>query len=153
MIFPDLRALDTHIKAGALLPVYLLYGEENRQIETARERLVKAAIPQNDSMNLLRCDGSGEVDWDGIADLLWSMSFTPGQKCVVVDDLNPSGLGSTGMSKLSELLSQPAEDGVLILTVRGNAKQFAKKEAAAIKLLNLCDKAGGVCPFCRHDTR
>ena len=24
MIFPDLRALDTHIKAGALLPVYLL---------------------------------------------------------------------------------------------------------------------------------
>ena len=147
MIFPDLRALDTHIKAGALLPVYLLYGEENRQIETARERLVKAAIPQNDSMNLLRCDGSGEVDWDGIADLLWSMSFTPGQKCVVVDDLNPSGLGSTGMSKLSELLSQPAEDGVLILTVRGNAKQFAKKEAAATKLLNLCDKAGGVCRF------
>ena len=36
VIFPDLRALDTHIKAGALLPVYLLYGEENRQIEAAR---------------------------------------------------------------------------------------------------------------------
>ncbi len=34
VIFPDLRALDTHIKAGALLPVYLLYGEENRQIES-----------------------------------------------------------------------------------------------------------------------
>ena len=41
MIFPDLRALDTHIKAGALLPVYLLYGEESRQIEAARDRLVK----------------------------------------------------------------------------------------------------------------
>ena len=143
MIFPDLRALDTHIKAGALLPVYLLYGEENRQIEAARDRLVKTIVPEGDSMNLLRCDGSGgEVDWDGIADLLWSMSFTPGRKCAVVDDLNPSGLGSTGMSKLSELLAQPTEDGVLILTVRGSARQFAKKEAAATKLLNLCDKAG-----------
>ena len=148
MIFPDLRALDTHIKAGALLPVYLLYGEENRQIEAARDRLVKTIVPEGDSMNLLRCDGSGgEVDWDGIADLLWSMSFTPGRKCAVVDDLNPSGLGSTGMSKLSELLAQPTEDGVLILTVRGSARQFAKKEAAATKLLNLCDKAGGVCRF------
>ena len=145
MIFPDLRALDTHIKAGALLPVYLLYGEENRQIEAARDRLVKTIVPEGGSMNLLRCDGSGgEVDWDGIADLLWSMSFTPGRKCAVVDDLNPSGLGSTGMSKLSELLAQPTEDGVLILTVRGSARQFAKKEAAATKLLNLCDKAGGV---------
>ena len=69
------------------------------------------------------------------------------RKCAVVDDLNPSGLGSTGMSKLSELLAQPTEDGVLILTVRGSARQFAKKEAAATKLLNLCDKAGGVCRF------
>mgnify|MGYP004594968217 CR=1 FL=1 len=46
MIFPDLRALDTHIKAGALLPVYLLYGEENRQIEAARDRLVKTIVPE-----------------------------------------------------------------------------------------------------------
>ena len=142
MIFSDLRALDTHIKAGALLPVYLLYGEEHRQIEAVRDRLAKTAVPEGDSMNLLRCDGSsGEVDWDGIADLLWSMSFTPGRKCAVVDDLNPSGLGSTGMNKLAELLAQPAEDSVLILTVRASAKQFAKKEAAATKLLNLCDKA------------
>ncbi len=74
------------------------------------------------------------------------MSF-PGRKCAVVDDVNPSGLGSTGMSKLSELLAQPTEDGVLILTVRGSARRFAKKEAAATKLLNLCDKAGGVCRF------
>lgn len=36
---------------------------------------------------------------------------------------------------------------MLILTVRGSARQFAKKEAAATKLLNLCDKAGGVCRF------
>ena len=50
MIFPDLRALDTHIKAGALLPVYLLYGEENRQIEAARDRLVKTIVPEGDSM-------------------------------------------------------------------------------------------------------
>lgn len=147
MIFSDLRAFDTHIKAGAMLPVYLLYGEEARQIETARERLIKAVVPQGDSINLLRVDGSTEVDWDGIADMLWSVSFTPGRKCVVVDDLNLALMNQTAMNKLEELLSSPAEESVLLLTVRGSARQFAKKDAAALRLLNLCDKAGGVCRF------
>ena len=147
MIFSDLRAFDTHIKAGAMLPVYLLYGEEARQIETARERLIKAVVPQGDSINLLRVDGSTEVDWDGIADMLWSVSFTPGRKCVVVDDLTFALMNQTAMNKLEELLSSPAEESVLLLTVRGSARQFAKKDAAALRLLNLCDKAGGVCRF------
>ena len=122
MIFSDLRAFDTHIKAGAMLPVYLLYGEEARQIETARERLIKAVVPQGDSINLLRVDGSTEVDWDGIADMLWSVSFTPGRKCAVVDDLNLALMNQTAMNKLEELLSPPAEESVLLLTVRGSAR-------------------------------
>ena len=85
-----IRDRDTHIKAGALLPVYLLYGEENRQIEAARERLVKTAVSDGDSMNLLRCAGSGEVDWDGIADLLWScLLYTSGHPCTEYGPVEP----------------------------------------------------------------
>lgn len=147
MIFRDLRELDTNIKAGAMLPVYLLYGEEFRQIEVARERIVKMVTPQNQELNLLRVDGSSPVDWDAVADMLWAVSFFGGRKCVVIEDLDLTQLDAVALGKVEALLAPPPEDGVLIITVRNSSSRFNKKDSVSTKLLNLCDAAGGACRF------
>lgn len=146
MIFSSLRELDNNIKAGAPLPVYLLYGEETRQIEAARERLIKT-VTGGEEMNLFRLDGSRELDWDSVGDMLWAVSFVAGRKCVVIDDLNLGLMNSIVFGKLQELLAQPAEGAALIITVRNSSSSFNKKDSASTKLLKLCDQAGGVCRF------
>lgn len=147
MIFSTLRELDTNIRAGAPLPVYLLYGEETRQIESARERLAKAVTGDSESVNLYRVDGSREVDWDSIGDMLWSVSFVAGRKCVIVDDLNLVLMNAAAFDKLGELTRTTAEEGALVITVRNSSSNFNKKDSVSTKLLKLCDTAGGVCRF------
>lgn len=145
MIFSSLRELDTSIRAGAPLPVYLLYGEEVRQIEAARERLIKETVG-NDESNLFRLDGSVELEWDSVGDMLWSVSFFAGRRCVVIDDLS-TALLSSAMGKLETLLAEPAADSMLIITVRNSSGNLNKKDTTLTKLTALCDKAGGVCHF------
>lgn len=147
MIFSTLRELDTNIRAGAPLPVYLLYGEESRQIEAARERIVREVMGANNDANLFRLDGSGEVSWDSVGDMLWSVSFFGGRRCVVIDDLNLSLLHAAAMEKIAELLREPSAEAVLLITVRNSSQTFNKKDSISTKLLSLCDKAGGVCRF------
>lgn len=148
MIFGTLRELDTNIKAGAPLPVYLLYGEESRQIEAARERIVRTVTGGNDSVNFLRVDGSIPIDLDAIGDMLWSVSFIGGRKCVAIEDWNLSLADAGQIAVLEELLTPPAPETVLVITVQGSASQFGnKKDGIASKLLKLCDTAGAVCHF------
>ena len=147
MIFKTLRELDTNIKAGAHLPVYLLYGEETRQIEKARERLVRTVIGAADSPNLFRLDGSRPLDWDSVGDMLWSVSFVPGRRLVVIDDLALGLLHAEELDKIKTLLTTPLEEAVLLITCRNSLDQFNKKATPGAKLLALADAAGGVCRF------
>ncbi len=147
MIFSNLRELDTNIRAGAMLPVYLLYGEETRQMEKARERLVRTILGAEDSPNLFRLDGSRAIDWDSVGDMLWSVSFVPGRRLVVIDDLSLPLLHAEELCKLTTLLTTPLEGAALLITCRNSLDQFKKKATAGAKLLALCDKAGGAAQF------
>ena len=62
-----------------------------------------------------------------------------GEKCVVLDDLEPSKLPAGDMDKLLEIAGDVPEDCVLLITGKGG---FDAKSAAAKKLIKLCGEKG-----------
>ena len=55
-----MKTIDNDIKAGEFKKVYLLYGEERYLIRQYRDKLIKAMVKENDTMNFSSFEGDGK---------------------------------------------------------------------------------------------
>ena len=148
------NSLKTHIESGALLPLYLLYGEESMTVERWANRLIKAAVGDTqDPFLLTRMDGREGVDPDELSDAAEALPFMAPLKCVTVEDFDPDTLDSTEFSKLEQLLSDPPPTCVLVFTMKSHSPEPARKKGEETggskgkKLLKLCEAKGCAAHF------
>lgn len=146
--------MKTHLESGALLPVYLLYGEESMTVERWHSRLIKAAVGDTqDPFLLTRMDGREGVDPDELSDAAEALPFMAPRKCVTVEDFDPEALSSTDFSKLEQLLSDPPPTCVLIFTMKSRSPEPSRKKgeegggSKGKKLLKLVEAKGCAAHF------
>ena len=147
-------AMKAHLEQGALLPVYLLYGEESMMVERWASRLIKAAVGDTqDPFLLTRMDGREGVDPDALSDAAEALPFMAPCKCVTVEDFDPDALSATDFSKLEQLLADPPPTCVLIFTMKSRSPEPSRKKgeeasgAKGKKLLKLCEAKGCAAHF------
>lgn len=80
-----MKGLGEDIKTGQLKQVYLLFGEERYLRQQYRERLLKALLPEDDTMNFARYEGKG-VEEKEIIDLCETMPFFSDRRVVLLED-------------------------------------------------------------------
>ncbi|MBR5559576.1 MAG: DNA polymerase III subunit delta [Oscillospiraceae bacterium] len=153
MRFENENAMKAHIESGALLPVYLLYGEESMTVERWATRLIKEAVGDTqDPFLLTRMDGREGVDPDELSDAAEALPFMAPRKCVTVEDFDPDALSSTDFSKLEQLLSDPPPTCVMVFTMKSRSPEPSRKKgeeggSKGKKLLKLVEAKGAAAHF------
>lgn len=143
MILEQESQLLAHIKEGSLLPVYLLYGEEQYLKELYCRKLQEAAVGDAfPDFNLHLFDGN-KLDMEQVAAAVESMPFMAEQRCVLITPFHYGGLNSREKEIFDSLVESPVPTTVLILMV--NDPDFLpKKNAKAKKLVAQIDHVGVV---------
>ena len=94
-----MQSINEDIKNQNYKPVYLLYGEEDYLKRTYRDKLIKALIPEGDTMNLTRYQGKNPPVTE-IIDTSETMPFFAERRLIVIEE---SGLFK-GQNELCEYL-------------------------------------------------
>lgn len=69
-----MKSLNEDLKTGQFKQIYLLYGEESYLKRQYRERLVRAMIPEGDTMNYAVYEGKN-IDIKEVIDLAETLPF------------------------------------------------------------------------------
>lgn len=80
-----MKTIDNDIKSGQLKNVYLLYGEERYLVRQYRDKLVKAIVSPDDTMNFTRFEGA-DVDATELISLAETMPFFAERRLILVED-------------------------------------------------------------------
>ena len=75
-----MKSLNEDIKQGQFKNIYLLYGEEDYLKKQYRDRLVKAMLPEGDTVNYAHYEGKG-LPVGEIIDLAETMPFFAERRC------------------------------------------------------------------------
>jgi len=98
------------IKAKKYKPVYLVFGDEGYIREFNRKKLIKALVREGDSLNYAAFSGK-DADINEIISLSRTLPFMAEKRVVFVKD---SGFFKNACEELTDYLSEPGEDTVLI---------------------------------------
>ena len=80
-----MKTIDNDIKAGDLKHAYLLYGEEQYLIRQYRDKIIKASVPEGDTMNFTAFSGDG-VNPKEIIDLAETLPFFADSRLILIED-------------------------------------------------------------------
>lgn len=80
-----MKRLDEDIKNGQFQKVYLLYGEQAYLRNQYRDKLVKAILPEGDTLNYAHYQGKN-INFAEIIDLCETMPFMAERRVVVIED-------------------------------------------------------------------
>lgn len=134
-----MKSLIEDIKTGNYKNVYLLYGEEEYLKQFYRDKLCKALIPEDDSMNISRFSGKGTSEAE-IIDLGQTMPFFADKRVVLVED---SGYFKSASPQIADYVTDLPEYLVLLfvesevdkrnklyknVTKTGRAVEFKKQD-------------------------
>ena len=96
-----MKTIDNDIKLGQLKKVYLLYGEERYLIRQYREKLKKAFVSPEDTMNFSAFEGN-DISVKEIIDLAETLPFFADCRLILIED---SKLFKKGGDELGEYLA------------------------------------------------
>lgn len=80
-----MKSLNEDIKAGQFKPVYLLYGEEAYLKKQYKDKLTRAILPEDDTVNYAYYEGKG-ISVTEIIDLAETMPFFAERRMIVVEN-------------------------------------------------------------------
>jgi len=100
-----MKTIDNDIKLGQLKKAYLLYGEERYLIRQYRDKLKKAIVSPDDTMNFSEFEGA-DINVKEIIDLAETMPFFAERRLILIED---SKLFKKGGDELGDYLAELPE--------------------------------------------
>ncbi|MCL2488258.1 MAG: DNA polymerase III subunit delta [Oscillospiraceae bacterium] len=140
--------LKRHLKEGALLPLYLLYGAESYLSAHYAGQIVRMAVggDEMEQFNLHRFDGSA-VSQDTIEAAAETLPLMADRCCVVVKDYDPAAR-SADPKRMAALFATPPESGVMVFRASLTAAEM-RKTAGWKALLTAAESGGAAVEFSR----
>lgn len=109
--------------------VYLLYGDEDYLRKQYKDKLLKALMPDGDTMNFNRYEGK-DIEIGEVIDQAETLPFFADRRVILIED---SGLCKAGGEQFAEYISNSAPDTVIIMNesaVDKRSKVFKAVSAA-----------------------
>ena len=95
-----MKTIDEDIKSGQFKTAYLLYGDEAYLKKQYKDKLIKALVPEGDTMNFSAYEGKG-INPKEIIDLAETMPFFAERRLILIED---SKLFKKGGDELGEYM-------------------------------------------------
>ena len=95
-----MKRIQEDIKNGTFCKMYLLYGEEAYLKQQYKQKLLKALIPEDDTMNFNHFEGKG-IDVRALIDLCETMPFFADHRVILIED---SGFFKNKAEELADYL-------------------------------------------------
>ncbi len=130
-----MKSLNEDIKTGSFKPVYLLFGEEDYLKNQYKNRLRKAILPEDDTMNFSSFEGKG-TDVRALIDQAETLPFFADHRMILVEQ---SGFFKNASPELAEYISQIPAETVLVFVEkdvdkRGKLYKAVQKRGRAVEL-------------------
>lgn len=100
-----MKSLNEDLKTGQFNQIYLLYGEEEYLKKQYKERLIKAMIPEGDTMNLSKFHGKG-TDLHEVTDIAETLPFFAERRLIVMEN---TGVFKNAAPEFAEYLKKIPE--------------------------------------------
>lgn len=136
-----MKTIDNDIRDGRIKRAYLLYGEERYLIRQYRDKLKKAIVIEDDTMNFSNFEGT-EINQKEIIDLAETLPFFAEKRLIIMED---TGLFKKGGEDLAEYLPSAPESTFFVFVeeeVDKRSKMYkaiGKSEGAAIEFSQQSD--------------
>lgn len=129
-----MKTIDNDIKYGQLKNIYLLYGEERYLLRQYRDKLRKAIVPLDDTMNFTSFEGTG-LNMEEIITLAETLPFFAERRLIMIENTK---LFKKGGDELAEYLGKLPETTYMIFVeeeVDGKTKltKAVKKYGTAVE--------------------
>lgn len=126
-----MQQLAQDIKNETYRPCYLLYGSEDYLRRQYRDRLKKALVPEDDTMNYNYYCGK-EINVNEVIDQAETMPFFADRRVIMLEN---TGLLKAGGEKLAEYVNEQAPSTVLIFV-----EESVDKRSKLFKALSSCGR-------------
>ncbi|MBQ9976965.1 MAG: DNA polymerase III subunit delta [Clostridia bacterium] len=144
------KSLKQSLDNGAILPVYVIVGNDSFLKTQAKDRIIKAAIGEDDGFNLVTFEN--DCNLEILYNELSSCSFTSDKKCVVLSDYDVDKCSKNEFDSLLELAGTKYETSVFILYF--DAIVYDPKKSGKIKeLMKAAEGVGGSSVIIDHRTK
>ncbi len=136
-----MKTIDNDIKFGQLKKVYVLYGEERYLVRQYRDKLKKALVAEDDTMNFSSFEGE-DINVREIIDLAETLPFFAERRVIFIED---SKLLKRGGDELGQYLENLPETTYFVFVeeeVDKRSKLFkeATKQGNAIEFVTQTDE-------------
>lgn len=107
----SMKTIDNDIKNGSFRQIYLLFGEERYLIKQYKDKLIKAMVPEGDTMNFNTFEGK-DINVNEVVDLSETLPFFADRRLILIED---SGLLKKGGEELAEYINEIPESTFFIM--------------------------------------
>lgn len=141
-------ALRAELKSAGLRRVYFLYGEENFLVKTYTDRIISAAVPEDQrDMNFIKYTKLPKPD--ELSDYLENVPFLSEYKCVLIEDLDADAMAIADHKAYLAIIGNVPDSSVLIISQKNVFVDPKKPKDKMKKLIAACDAAGACCELNR----